>query len=271
MESRLTFRDKAGTVCWQKQLRDKYLDEGAPSVDLSLKNAIVRRVSRKLAEQVIFKYEWLGTMAQTGYHYGIFFGSYCAGVCCYASGGGTGGVAAHELFKVERGEFGVLARGACVHWGPPGANSKLVSFSSKLFGKDSGCKVAIAYSDSDAGEIGTIYQACNWIYIGRGASTRQWVALNGRIYDQKLAYDLKRRKGGTRADWANALRLAGWTEQASNPKHRYVYILDKKDKALIDRVERMRQPYPKRDNVRLASGSTLATSQGRQFDSDQAA
>jgi hypothetical protein len=30
------------------------------------------------------------------------------------------------------------------------------------------------------------------------------------------------------------------------PKHRYVYVLDRSDRALVERIERMRQPYPKR-------------------------
>lgn len=213
---------------------------------LDVKRADVRRVSRRLAAQVIYKYEWLGTMAQTGYHYGIFFGSYCAGVCCVAAGGGTGGVNSHMPFSVKSHELAVLARGACTHWSPVGANSKLVSWTCRLFAKDSACKVVMAYSDTDAGEIGTIYQACNWIYIGTGAATRQWIAPSGRVYDQKLPYDLKRRQGGTRAQFTQALRAAGWREQASNPKHRYAFILDKSDAALVARVERMRQPYPKR-------------------------
>lgn len=249
MASRLTFRDKVG-VCWQKQLRDKYLEEGIPPVPhLSVKRAMVRPVSRKLAEQIILKYEWLGTMAMTGYHYGLFFGKYCAGVCCYAAGAATGGVNSHKPFRVESFEFSVLARGACVHWAPRGSNSKLVSWSARLFADDTSAKVVIAYSDEDAGEIGTIYQACNWVYIGKGASTNQWIAPNGRVYDQKLPYDMKRKRGGTRAQWCKVLKDAGWTEQPSNPKHRYVYSLDKSDKALTERVEAMRQPYPKRAGV----------------------
>jgi hypothetical protein len=245
--SRLTFRSKAGAVCWQKQLRDRYLNEGIPPVPhLDVKRAEVRRVSRHLAEQVILKYEWLGTMAQTGYHYGLFFGSYCAGVCCVAAGAATGGVNSHRPFGVLPGEFAVLARGACTHWAPSGSNSKLVSWTCRLFAKDAHCRVLIAYSDTDAGEVGTIYQACSWVYIGKGAATRQWVAPNGRIYDQKLPYDLKRKRGGTRAEFVQALRVAGWSEQASNPKHRYVNILDKSDTALVARVAQMRRPYPKR-------------------------
>lgn len=199
-----------------------------------------------MAEQIIFKYEWLGTMAKTGYHYGIFFGDWCAGVTCVGAGFSTGGVNSHRPFKVQADELAVLARGACVHWAPPGSNSKLVSWTCRLVGGATGCKVMIAYADTDAGEIGTIYQACNWAYIGKGASTRQWVAPNGRIYDQKLPYDLKRKKGGTRAQWCTALRNAGWKEQPSNPKHRYAQILDKGDAALVARVEKMRQSYPKR-------------------------
>jgi len=245
--SRLTFRNKAGAVCWQKQLRDRYLVEGTPPVPhLDVKRAEVRRVSRRLAEQVILKYEWLGAMAQTGYHYGIFFGSYCAGVCCYAAGAATGGVNSHMPFGIKSDELAVLARGACVHWAPKGTNSKLVSWACRLFAKDAPCKIVIAYSDTDAGEVGTIYQACGWIYIGKGAATRQWLAPNGRIFDQKYPWDRARSQGGTRAQWTARLRAAGWVEQASNPKHRYVQILDKSDQALVDRVSRMRQPYPKR-------------------------
>ena len=245
--NRVTFRGVCADVAWQKQLRDRHLSEGMPPVPhLDLKRAVVRPVSRKLAEQIILKYEWLGTMSQTGWHYGIFFGSYCAGVCCVSVGGGGANLNAHLEFKVERTELAYLARGANTHWSPAGANSKLVSWTCRLLAKDTSSRIAIAYSDTDAGEIGTIYQACNWVYIGIGSSTRQWVAPNGRIFDQKLPYDLKRRQGGERASYAKALREAGWTEQPSNPKHRYVYALDRTDRALVDRIERLRKPYPKR-------------------------
>ncbi len=265
--SRSTFRSAAGDVAWQKQLRDRYADEGAPPVPhLDIKKAIVRPVSRRLAEQIILKYEWLGTMAQTGYHYGLFFGSYCAGVCCVAAGGGTGGVNSHMEWHLERNEFATLARGACVHWAPLGSNSKLVSWTCRLLPKDAKAKLLIAYSDTDAGEIGTIYQACNWACVGKGASTTQWLAPNGRIYDQKLPYDMRRREGfkKPRGAYVAALRDAGWTEQKSNPKFRYVCVLDKTDKALIDRVENMRQPYPKRVSADEATKGAPGTNQERE-------
>lgn len=216
---------------------------------LSVKRARVRLVSRRLAEQIILKYEWLGTMAPTTWHYGIFFGNFCAGVTCVGRGVAVGGTNLHKPFSVDRSDLLVLARGANVHWSPLGANSKLVSWTCRLLAKDANAKLVIAYSDTDAGEIGTIYQACNWFYIGRGASTTQYVAPNGVIRDQKFVSNHAKRN---RVAWQvqrDALLNAGWKEQSTNPKYRYVYVLDRKDRILRERIEQMAQPYPKRDHA----------------------
>lgn len=252
--SRLTFRNKAGAVCWQKQLRDKHNDEGVPPVPhLDVGRAIVRPVTRQLAEQVILKYEWLGTLPfGCGKFYGLFFGHFCAGVTCFSIGGGGANVYAHKEFGVQKDELAYLQRGANVHWSPKGANSKLISLSCKLLARETGAKLVIAYSDTDAGEIGTVYQASNWVCIGRGSSTRQWVAPNGRVYDQKKPYNLAKSRGGTRKQWAKALYAAGWYEQISNPKYRYVFVLDKKDKRLTSLIESLKKDYPKR--VQSAGG-----------------
>jgi len=239
----LTFREKASDVAWQKQLRDLYASEGAPPVDLSLKRAVVRRVSRTTAERIILKYEWLGTMAKTGHHYGIFFGAYCAGVCCFCVGGGTAGPKTYDKYGVEQKDVATLSRGACVHWAPSGSNSKLVSWSCRLLGRDEGIKIVAAYSDSDAGEIGTIYQACGWSYVGKSQSPDEWVAPSGRVFNQAHPQTLAKQRGGTWKFWAEHLRRHGWHEQKSNPKGRYVLPLDDE---VRKRVKKMEQPYPKR-------------------------
>ena len=271
MAQRSTFRDAAGDVAWQKQLRDRYEADGLPPVPhLDISRAVIKPVSRKLAEQIILKYEWLGTMAPTSHHYGIFFGLYCAGVCCFGFSAGAN-LNAYKEWGTESGEVGYLARGANTHWSPDGANSKLVSWACKLLAKDTGAKLVIAYSDTDAGEIGTIYQACNWVCVGRGSSTRQWIAPNDRIYDQKYPSDLRRRDGKKypRQWYVNELRRLGWKEQDSNPKWRYVFILDKKDKRLRELVESKRVPYPKRENITPpVNGDNVATNHAGRFDPD---
>ncbi len=247
--SRSTFRNKAGAVCWQKQLRDRFAAEGTPPVPhLDLGRAIVRPISRRLAEQVILKYEWLGTMSTTSLHFGIFFGPYCAGVTCVSIGAAMAGVTHHIQFGVGRKELLTLARGACVHWAPPGTNSKLVAWTIRLLARAKAGKLIWATSDPDAGEIGTIYQACGWTYIGRsGAKTKnEIVSPKGRNYNVRNVTSWARKNGVTFSKMFARLMAAGWTQQHSSAKGRYVAILDKTDKRLADTISRMSQPYPKR-------------------------
>ena len=255
-EGRATFRGKCEGEAWQKQLRDKYMDEPPPPVKLSLKKAKIVPVSRAVAAQIIFKYEWLGTMAATSMHHGLFFGPYCAGVTC-AGVGCTGGTNTHKMFGLERNELITLARGANVHWAPTGSNSKLVSWTCRLL--QGYGKLIIAYADTDAGEIGTIYQACGWHYIGKGSATRQWVSPEGRVLDQKLPSNLSNTRGGSRKRWVAALKKAGWIEQISNPKHRYCQIIDKTDKRLAALIKDLEQPYPKRLGDSAAAASKAGT------------
>jgi hypothetical protein len=174
---------------------------------------------------------------------------------------------------VKADEITVLARGACMHWAPKNTNSRLVSISSRLVARDTGAKIALAYSDTDAGEIGSIYQSCNWFYIGMTTSSDvQFVAPNGRAYHSKIRYDMCRKAGivNRQKPQAKARKMlldAGWTEQRVNPKHKYVCILDRGDSDLRTRIERMAKPYPKRAtsetndtaNNQLAEGGAAPT------------
>lgn len=248
MAARSTFREVSADVAWQRQLRDRYAAEGVPPVPhLDLKRAVVRPVSRRTAEQIILKYEWLGTMAKTSLHFGLFFGPYCAGVTCVGIGA-TAGAQNHMQYGIERSTYLTLARGACVHWAPPGTNSKLVAWTCRLLAGGGRWKLIAAYADSDAGEIGTIYQAANWPYVGvtsRGGFP-ELIAPNGRVYNGRIVGTAASARGIQWRRQKEAMFSAGWQWQPSNPKHRYVCVLDRSDTALVDRIERMRQPYPKR-------------------------
>jgi len=250
MPSRYSFRDPAGEVAYQKQLRDRYLELGTPEgVDLSLKRARVVPVSREIARSIILKYEWLGTMSGTSLHFAIMFGSYVGGVTCVAvNGTGAAGSHRHHEFGISRTDLATLARGACVHWAPKGANSKLVSWTTKLLAKAKAAKLVIAYSDPEAGEIGTVYQACNWVYVGKTTkgAPHEIVAPNNRVYNiRRIQNDAK----ANRISWGRQRRLmeaAGWRIQTQTAKGKYVAVLDPSDDALAARVRAMTQPYPKR-------------------------
>lgn len=263
MARRLTFR-KQVDLCWQKQIRDKYLDEGTPPVPhLNLKKAIIRPVSRALAEQIIFKYEWLGTMSKTKYYYGIFFGNYCAGVTCVGLGASMAGTTHHMQFGIKQNELLTLARGACVHWAPNGANSKLVSWTCRLLSESKIGKLVWATSDTDAGEIGTIYQACGWIYVGlsKTVNDNEYISPQGRTYNKRNISTWAVKNKTTYSKMRDYLILNGWKSQASNQKHRYVQILDNSDKKLVLKIKQMSKPYPKRPKQAMAG--TTGTAEGQ--------
>jgi len=249
MKQRSTFREKCPSVCWQKQLRDEFLSQGTPPVPhLDVGRAIVRPVTRKFAEQIILKYEWLGTMSSTSEHFGIFFGNYCAGVCCVAMNGiGTGGTLAHAPFQVTRRELAMLARGACTHWAPSSSNSKLIAWTCRLLAiRRPGVRAVIAYSDLDAGEIGTVYQACGWIYVGKTNRVEQFVSPSGRVYDRRFMTANAKKRDISCGAMRQILSDRGWIEQLGSSKHKYVKVLRKNDHVLIEHVKKMILPYPKR-------------------------
>jgi len=61
-----------------------------------------------------------------------------------------------------------LMRGACAPHAPKNAASFLIRHACRKVFKEFGWCVFFAYSDSDAGEIGTVYQASNWPFVGEG-------------------------------------------------------------------------------------------------------
>ncbi len=237
--------------CWQRIVRDRHNSEGSPlpTEELVIRGAQVRTVTNKFAARIIHRYEWLGTMAPSSDHFGIFFSHYCAGVTCVTTSSGTASQNTSRMFGLTQHQLGILARGACVHWAPTGANSKLISWTVKLLGRGVGShpyKLLIAYSDPDAGEIGTVYQACGWTYIGRTERTLQWVSPKGEIRDKKHPYNLAKRKGQNPRYWSERLYREGWTRQYSSAKYRYACVVDKNNQNLVQRLKGMSLPYPKR-------------------------
>lgn len=254
MVSRSTNRPKQVDVCWQKVKRDKVaktpkLAALFPSPSgLSLKAARVRRIGRPIAWKVISNFEWLGTLPPCSDYFGLFFGDYCGGVACYSIGSAGSAMMMGPYLGVTQRDIAYLCRGACVHWCPSGAAPKLINVSARIAHESTGAKIAIAYSDTDAGEIGTVYQAAGWVCMGLGVKDWQWVTPSGATRNRSTTRDVVRRNGCTWGEAIKALIAAGWRQQPVNPKWRYVKILGTgADYAsLLKRVNSLRVPYPKR-------------------------
>jgi len=249
-----TWRGQYDGVCFQKLQRDEAASsEDAdilfPSPDpehLTLKKARVRECSRAVAKKIILRYEWLGTLPMANRFFGVFFDDiYCGGVACYSIGSaGAGGSSITKWLGCDQTDIAYLCRGACVHWAPKGAAPKLINWSAKL----TNCQVALAYSDTDAGEIGTVYQAAGWECLGRGQRVEQYVSPDGRVSDCRIIGLTAKRIGVTWKQSKEMFLRAGWKVQQSNPKYRYVKVLPRgrRNEHLLALIERERVPYPKR-------------------------
>lgn len=217
------------------------------------KNATVREISYDEAKNVITANEWLGHLGTTEWAYGLFFGEYLAGVVCFGSTAGTN-VAASICGAEHRHKVTTLCRGACVHWAHPHSASYLITAACKEMTKV-GCHVFVAYSDPEAGEIGTIYQACNFLYCGTTNPTQKFRRPDGKIYDSKQVSNLRRdHRGGTskykrsRAEQKKLMLEQGYEFFRGTPKHRYVAIYgDRRIKRVLGAALQWEVlPYPKR-------------------------
>jgi hypothetical protein len=132
--------------------------------EADIKKAILKEITYQQAKSIILVYEWLGTMGITHKYYGIFYEHDLAGAICFGS---FSSMNTYECYIGEKyKDNGIqLTRGACSHWSHPHSGSKLIGYGLREM-KRLGYKFVVAFSDPQAGEIGTLYQATNWYYLG---------------------------------------------------------------------------------------------------------
>ena len=187
----------------------------------NLRGCSVRPITRAEAKEVILRYEWLGTMGRAVATYGLV--SACGDVIGAAVFGWPGAVQSRDICGRQHREQAVcLERGACAHYAPPNGASFLIANAVRQAAADHGWRIFYAYADPEAGEIGTVYQACNWLYIGQGVGRspgrlrEDWRLPDG----SELSSRSLRHRDMRRAD---AL-AAGWTPVYKHPKHKYVHF-----------------------------------------------
>ncbi len=295
-------------TCHQKQVRERKSQTPLPdehhrrAAASSFENATVVPLTKVEAKSVILDYEWLGNMGTTQFCYGLFFGWYLAGVACFGSTGGTN-VPVSICGKEYASRVITLCRGACVHWAHPHSATYLINRACDLLAtrENDPRNIFIAYSDADADEVGTVYQASNWLYVGKGGTPTFYVHPNGRKYDSlviaKVLRDRTNRPnrktstpaemacwvaivralgckvGGTKTPYvykmtrkeAHTQMLAeGFTVQEGTAKHRYVHFAgDKRTVRALRKALRLTVlPYPKREAAQFEANTAGTTSGG---------
>ena len=252
--------------CWQYDIRLNNLVEDLKIAnitedyannlkvsDFEFKN-IESKIEQQELKKFIERHEWLGTLSQyttqwfACYHKGII-----AGVMLFNMPNAFSKSLGENTKQMER----LISRGACISWSPKNLGSSFLMWCLKWMVKNTQWRLFTAYSDPTAKELGTIYQACNFYYLGQSfGSKKSYInpytgkMVSDRYFRQKTAYRKYANELGiewqkdwqhkTGMNWHNVpdeieskLRLHSKQKQASSKcielpsKHKYAYVLGK--------------------------------------------
>lgn len=235
-------------IAYQKSIRDAQQDGHPIPADFS--SAEVREISIAEAKPLILQYEWLGTLGSSRRAFGLFFDGELAGVECFGATAGSN-TAASVCGPEHAAKVMTLVRGACANWAHRHAASFLINRACRALSFE-GKNIFVAYSDTDAGEIGTVYQASGWIYGGttnpKGSRFR---APNGSVRDERCISTFTRRRGFCRQDFIEKLKERGVVFEPRTAKHRYIGLFgDRATRRMLRGALRWPVlPYPKRKKV----------------------
>ena len=154
-----------GSTCHQKLKRDGHLEEDLQTLPFvpptNCKDFVLASVkSTPEHRRFVERYEWLGN---AGYGVRWCFEARYQGVL-----GGVMMLAEPYMYKPGLGPDleCLIQRGACASWTPKNLGSMMVMFACRWMAQNTTKRVFYGYADPRAGEVGTIYQACNFMYLG---------------------------------------------------------------------------------------------------------
>lgn len=217
------------------------------------------------AKLFIERHEWLGKVSLYPTH--LFTARYkgiLCGVVFFDMPTTFSKILGEETKQIER----LISRGACISFSPKNLASSLIMYGIKWCVKNTRFRVFSAYSDPEAKELGTIYQACNFLYLGqnfgakkqyKSPSTGKWVS--DRSFRTRSAYKRYAKhlginwddswNTGDKVHWEiipdyiedmlrkESKRMLSKVDcRDIKPKHKYVYILGK-DKRETKKLKNM--------------------------------
>lgn len=162
--------ESAGPKCHQRVIREKTLEADLARLGPEFQNTDIKDYSfaheqmHSEHSKFIAIYEWLGSVGNTPKW--VFTSRYrnvLAGVVMINEPNSYSNLLGPDNRKLEA----LIQRGACASWAHQHLGSKLIMFALKWMVRHTDKRAFVAYSDPAAGEIGTIYQACNFTYLGR--------------------------------------------------------------------------------------------------------
>lgn len=261
-------REYSENHCWQYDIRTKNLTEDLLNSNLTEEETKTLRVKDFVfanepketvfqeVKEFIEQHEWLGKVGLYPTHF--FTARYkgrLAGVVVMDMPNAFSKLLGDNTRKIER----LISRGACISWSPKNLASALIMWSIKWMAQNTNYRLFTAYSDVEAKELGTIYQACGFFYLGKHSGAKfnfkiengKWVS--DRYFRSRSVYKRIAKKNNVKwiAEWQKGDRII-WEKVPTEveeilrngskeyekscekrivpPKHKYAFILGKSTK-----------------------------------------
>lgn len=131
--------------------------------------------------------------------------------------------------------------------------SRIVAIATRMMQKQCpGLRCVISFADPYQGHRGGIYQAGNWIYVGRSKPSNVFVDRSGREWHPRTVSETgqKRVFGKIRS----VVKTCECDRKMRPGKHRYLMPLDPEMRA---RVQHLAKPYPKRAGTIGSDGPSV--------------
>lgn len=209
-------------------------------------NYTIKLINKNLAKSLIIKNHYSHKWTSCRYAIGLFDADVLIGVAVYGFPVGRQTVKSITP-NLQNNEVLELTRLWLVDEAPKNSESYFLGKTFDWLRKNTGIKVLISYSDPMQDHLGIIYQATNWLYQGNNTMLikgylhkingvlmhpRSVVAMYGTIKEEEI------------------IKIDPFYQRIEmKKKHRYLYILHKKDrKQIISQLKHGIISYPK-DNI----------------------
>ena len=279
------FDDYDKDHCWQYDIRIRNRQQDLQQANLTeeevsqltvadfvMKNVLDEQ-ERGQMKQFIERHEWLGNLSQyTTHWFACYYKDVLAGVILFNMPNAFSKSLGEDTPQLER----LISRGACISWSPKNLASAMMMWSINWMVQNTQYRLFTAYSDPSAKELGTIYQACNFYYLGdKFGSSKGYInpytgkVVSDRFFRQKTAYKKFAKELGItwQKDWSHSTGM-NWDNMPKEveeqlrlyskqkvleavkidipPKHKYAYVLGKTKKEtreLRKKFEQLNKTY----------------------------
>ena len=257
----IMIRDYNEKHCWQYDIRLNNLNDDLILAGLSLDETKILKISDFIFQKeekkdcfsevksFIERHEWLGKISLypthifTARYKGILAGVIIMDLPTVFSKMLEGvnipvllddGTLETKNIKTRRIER-LISRGACISWSPKNLGSSLIMFAIKWMVKNTRFRLFVCYADVEAKELGTIYQACNFYYLGKKSGAK----IQYKVKDEHWVSDRYFRSRSVYKRLAKNNEIIWLDEWQKNDK----VMFDKMPEEIANKIKKLSKEY----------------------------